>query len=476
MRFEFWWRRAPWLCAATLLAVGPSVVKAEPVDQRPADREQKERLEGEPGGVFSFGGEVTLDTTADGKTHRLVVGPRGVALRERAPQGDYWLGLECSAVDEALRAQLDVPENQGLVVRQIVDGSPAAKSDVKAHDILLTANDKPLGEVHDLQAVVEAAKDSEEIKITALRGGKETKYTLKAAKRPEGDRPGPAEREGDRETILRFFGDRPPHDVMKVRPGVMLRHDMLRQTLPDNMKLTIVREGSKPAKITVERGDEKWEVTSEKLGDLPEDVRRAVLPAMMMPPMGPVPFTAPLPGPGREGPRGDHDVEMQRRLQRLEQAVQELHRRGGDRGPGDRGPGDRGPGNRGPGDRGPGDRGPGERGPGERGRDRGELRRPGDRDEGPRGEGRREGPRDGEARREGPRDGEVRREGPRDGGLRREGPRDGEPRRPGPRDGDARREGPRDGETRKEGPRDGDSRRQDGDRSESKSPEADSEK
>ena len=57
---------------------------------------------------------------------RLEVGPVEVQRRvfEFAPKpiklGDYWLGVECRPVDDALRAQLGLPEDQGLVVENVV--------------------------------------------------------------------------------------------------------------------------------------------------------------------------------------------------------------------------------------------------------------------------------------------------------------------------------------------------------------------
>ena len=50
--------------------------------------------------------------------------------------------------------------------------------------------------------------------------------------------------------------------------------------LPDNVTVNIVRHGKEPAKITVTRGDEKWEISDKELDKLPEELRPPI--AQMM--------------------------------------------------------------------------------------------------------------------------------------------------------------------------------------------------
>ena len=64
-----------------------------------------------------------------------------------AATGEYWLGVECLPVMPALRAQLNLPEKQGLLVAAVMPDSPAAKAGIKQHDVLLRVGEKPLAEV-----------------------------------------------------------------------------------------------------------------------------------------------------------------------------------------------------------------------------------------------------------------------------------------------------------------------------------------
>lgn len=47
---------------------------------------------------------------------------------------------------------------------------------------------------------------------------------------------------------------------------------------PEELSVTMTRKGNKPAEFVVQRGEEKWEVTSETLKDLPADVRALIEP------------------------------------------------------------------------------------------------------------------------------------------------------------------------------------------------------
>ena len=53
----------------------------------------------------------------------------------------HWIGMLGGPATPELRAQLDIPEGQGLLVRQVVPDSPAAKAGLQDFDILLKAND-----------------------------------------------------------------------------------------------------------------------------------------------------------------------------------------------------------------------------------------------------------------------------------------------------------------------------------------------
>jgi hypothetical protein len=68
--------------------------------------------------------------------------------KEDAAHSEYWLGVQLAALPELARQQLGV--DYGLAVEDITPDSPAAKAEIKPHDILVKAGDVPLKEAGDL--------------------------------------------------------------------------------------------------------------------------------------------------------------------------------------------------------------------------------------------------------------------------------------------------------------------------------------
>lgn len=204
--------------------------------------------------------------------------PTGVTMP--APS-EYWLGIECWPASSALRAQLHLPDNQGIVAQSIVPDSPAAKAGLAKFDIILKANDKALSDVPELIQAVDSAK-GKEIKLEIIREGKPMTITATPAKRPEG-----AMAKEAYETHIRNMhkmleemakqahsGQGGPMQFFSVRPGVILPPGSpVQPPLPADTTISISKTGDKPADIVVKIGNDKWETTEKDLNKLPEKVR-----------------------------------------------------------------------------------------------------------------------------------------------------------------------------------------------------------
>ena len=67
-----------------------------------------------------------------------------------------------------------------------------------------------------------------------------------------------------------FNSDGRALQLRRIAPGILT---WTAKPLPDNVSITIKKEGDKPAEITVVQGDQKWEVTSDQFDKLPIKVR-----------------------------------------------------------------------------------------------------------------------------------------------------------------------------------------------------------
>jgi serine protease Do len=83
----------------------------------------------------------------------------------------FWIGVTVSDIEPALRSQLALPKDQGLLTLQVHEGSPAAKAEVKVHDILLSLADKPLDSREKLTETVQASGEKA-VPLKLIRGGK----------------------------------------------------------------------------------------------------------------------------------------------------------------------------------------------------------------------------------------------------------------------------------------------------------------
>lgn len=94
------------------------------------------------------------------------------------------LGITVSKPNETLADQLDLPKGQGLVISAVENGSAAEKAGLKAHDILLELNDKPVSsDMASLTKLLKGIKGGEESWAMVLRKGRNE--TIKGLKLPK---------------------------------------------------------------------------------------------------------------------------------------------------------------------------------------------------------------------------------------------------------------------------------------------------
>jgi hypothetical protein len=94
------------------------------------------------------------------------------------------LGARLEKPGETLIEQLDLPRGQGLVVRDVETDSAAAKAGIKAHDVLLELNGKPVpDDPRELARQLDDVKADTPVDAVVLRKGK--RETVKGLTLPE---------------------------------------------------------------------------------------------------------------------------------------------------------------------------------------------------------------------------------------------------------------------------------------------------
>jgi serine protease Do len=112
---------------------------------------------------------------------RLTIQIRPVTLwtiKAAEPQKvDYYIGVSATPPDDVLRAHVELPDGQGLLVNEVDAGSPAEKSGVKKYDILLKLDDTAIDKTETLSAKVQTV-GGKPAKLAVLRASKTITITV----------------------------------------------------------------------------------------------------------------------------------------------------------------------------------------------------------------------------------------------------------------------------------------------------------
>ena len=99
--------------------------------------------------------------------------------RGEAPQRrQLGIGLAPSHVARRLRRAVGLPERDGLLVREVEDGSPAAAAGIAEGDLIVTAGGRDVASADDLFDVLASAASASSLEISLLRGADERTVTV----------------------------------------------------------------------------------------------------------------------------------------------------------------------------------------------------------------------------------------------------------------------------------------------------------
>jgi len=238
--------------------------------------------------------EVAPEAAAPEEGVVIQIGPdRGAGAerreRRRAARRDaavavsrYWIGLGGGPLPEELRAQVDVPENAGVLVRTVAPDSPADKAGVQRFDVVLSAGGEPIDSLPRLAEVVGAAgEQGAAIELEVLRRGRRETIALTPVERPIDAAAAPrrAPRPGGLFGPEGLLGGEGLLDA----PRSLLEDDALEgfgELIPQmagaGVSVSVQRQGDGPARVTVRRGGQTWEFNEgdeEAIAKLPDDVR-----------------------------------------------------------------------------------------------------------------------------------------------------------------------------------------------------------
>ncbi len=96
-----------------------------------------------------------------------------------------WLGVHTIELTEQLREYFGVPEEQGILVKEVVKDSPAEKGGLKAGDVIIKVAEKKVRDLHDIKRAINYFEPGDEIEIKVIREKKEKAFKVKLEERAQ---------------------------------------------------------------------------------------------------------------------------------------------------------------------------------------------------------------------------------------------------------------------------------------------------
>jgi len=106
-------------------------------------------------------------------------------LREKGRVERAWLGVAVAELNAQIAGEIrGAKAGQGLVVLEVVSGSPAARAGLQAEDVILSVDGKALTEPRDLIGYLNTKKPGQRVRLRVLRGGQTRNVDLTLATMP----------------------------------------------------------------------------------------------------------------------------------------------------------------------------------------------------------------------------------------------------------------------------------------------------
>ena len=160
-------------------------------------------------------------TDANGKT-KIIEGdddgkPGAKPDEEAAKEGRVWIGLKVRKASQALKSQIGLKNNEGLVVEVVAPKGPASKAGIIVDDLILELDEKPMASPEALETEIQKHKEGDIVEVLVMREGQRKKIEVTLERRPadqneeDGEKPKDGNNAGDQKD---------PFDVMLTDPNV----------------------------------------------------------------------------------------------------------------------------------------------------------------------------------------------------------------------------------------------------------------
>ncbi|MFZ4774735.1 MAG: S1C family serine protease, partial [Terrimicrobiaceae bacterium] len=95
-----------------------------------------------------------------------------------------WFGVVMLPITPAVAGQLGLPDLKGALIQATMENSPAARAGFMPGDVILSYNDRPIGDWKDLRNRIAETEPGHEVGIGLRRDGHDLKLRVRIEKQP----------------------------------------------------------------------------------------------------------------------------------------------------------------------------------------------------------------------------------------------------------------------------------------------------
>ncbi|MBI3398125.1 MAG: DegQ family serine endoprotease [Deltaproteobacteria bacterium] len=223
------------------------------------------------GPLFNLKGEVIGINTA------IIAGGQGVGfatpinmakdillqLKEKGKVTRGWIGVGIQEVTPELAQSFGLKDKQGALVSSVNQDEPADKGGIKAGDIIIEFDSKPITEVSDLPRTVAATSPGKTVKVKVIRDGKEKIFTVTIGKMKEGEEEVVAGGEKEETAPEKKLG----FSVQSITPDIARRLGLKDR---EGVLVALIKPNSPAALAGIKSGDIIKEVNRKEVKNLKE--------------------------------------------------------------------------------------------------------------------------------------------------------------------------------------------------------------
>ncbi|MGJ0506154.1 MAG: DegQ family serine endoprotease [Methylocystis sp.] len=185
-----------------------------------------------------------------------------------------WLGVRIQNVDDAIAETLNLGAVRGALVAGVDDKGPSKPAGVKAGDVIVKFDGKPIRESRDLPKLVAATPVGKDVELVIMRGGKEETKKVKLGRLEDGEKVASREEGKEKsEPTSPASQSALGMELSRLTDDLRARYQ-IKDSLKNGVLITSVDPSSSAAEKRLQAGEILLEVNQEPVNDPADAVKK----------------------------------------------------------------------------------------------------------------------------------------------------------------------------------------------------------